>query len=84
MRKGLAVVDRVLSNRCELGPTKPVRLSGASLKRRERHHLKLIIAGTLAGLTPLVCERLVALGLVRRDGDSFSATVDGRELAKRL
>ncbi len=84
MRRGLAVVDRLLSNRCELGPTTPVRLNGASLKRRERHHLKLIIDGRFLGLTSAVCERLVALGLVRQDGDSYSATDDGRELAKRL
>ena len=61
-----------------------MRLSGATLKRPERHHLKLIIEGRLAGLTPEVCERLVSLGLVRRDGDSYIATDDGRELAKHM
>ena len=72
------------SEGASLSPTKRVRLSSASLKRSERHHLKLILEGRSVGLTPAVCERLVALGLVRRDGDSYVATEDGRELAKRM
>ena len=67
-----------------MSPTKRVRLSSASLKRAERHHLRLILEGRSVGLTVAVCERLVALGLVRRDGDSYIATDDGRELAKHM
>jgi hypothetical protein len=53
------------------------------LTRSERHHLNLIIDGRLAGLAPVVCERLVVLGLVRQEGDSYIATDDGRKFAKR-
>ena len=53
------------------------------LKRPERHHLKLIVEGRSVGLTKAVCERLVELGLVRRDGDLYVATEDGLAVAGR-
>ena len=54
------------------------------LKRREIHHLKLIIEGRLTGLTVTVCERLIELGLVRRDGNLYIATEVGRDVASKV
>jgi hypothetical protein len=51
------------------------------LKRSERHHLKSIVEGRLAGLSAPVCESLIDLGLARRDGDALTATEDGQYVA---
>jgi hypothetical protein len=47
----------------------------------ERWHLKVIFEARLGPLNATVCERLIDLGLVRRDGDTFAATEGGRYVA---
>jgi hypothetical protein len=77
---------RRLSKGAGLETTKWARLSAlrAGLKRPERHHLQMIVRNQCVGLTAAVCERLISVGLVRRQGDSYLLTDDGREVARRL
>ena len=52
-----------------------------SLTPTQRHHLKVIVESKAEVLSVTLCRTLVELGLVRPDGDSFSATEDGRYVA---
>ena len=65
----------------DTGSTERRRSLYLLLTRSHRHHLKLIIEGRLTGLSAPVCERLVDLGLVRRDGKALVATEDGQYVA---
>ena len=47
----------------------------------QRHHLKVIVESKPEVLSVTCCRSLLGLGLVRPDGDSFSATEDGRYIA---
>ena len=47
----------------------------------QRHHLKVIVEDKAEVLSVTLCRTLVELGLVRPDGDSFSATEDGHYVA---
>jgi len=47
----------------------------------QRHHLKVIVESKAEVLSVTLCRTLADLGLVRSDGDSFSATEDGRYVA---
>ena len=47
----------------------------------QRHHLKVIVESKAEVLSVTLCRTLVDLGLVLPDGDSFSATEDGRYVA---
>jgi len=47
----------------------------------QRRYLKTIVESKPEVLSGTLCDTLVDLGLVRPDGDSFSATEDGRYVA---
>ena len=47
----------------------------------QRHYLKVIVESSPEVLGRDLCETLVDLGLVRRDGESFIATEAGRYVA---
>ena len=47
----------------------------------QRHHLIVIVESRPEVLSVTLCRTLVELGLVRPDGDSFSATEDGHYVA---
>ena len=51
------------------------------LTLEQRHHLKVIVETNAEVLSVTLCRTLVELGLVRPDGDSFSATEDGHYVA---
>ena len=47
----------------------------------QRHHLKVIVESRPEVLSVTLCGFLVDLGLARVDGESFTATDDGRYVA---
>ena len=47
----------------------------------QRHHLKVIVESKAEVLSVTLCRTLVDLGLVRPDGETFSATEDGHYVA---
>ena len=47
----------------------------------QRHHLKVIVEDKAEVLSVTLCRTLVDLGLVRPDGETFSATEDGHYVA---
>jgi len=47
----------------------------------QRHHLKVIVESRPEVLSVTLCGFLVDLGLARVDGESFTATEDGRYVA---
>ncbi len=52
-----------------------------SLSPVQRHHLKVIVESKAEVLSVTLCRTLVELGLVRPDGESFTATEDGHYVA---
>ena len=50
----------------------------------QRHNLKAVVEAKPQQLSTPVCESLIDLGLVRRDGDALIATEDGRYVASLL
>ena len=47
----------------------------------QRHHLQVIVKAESEQLSAPICEDLIELGLVRRNGNALTATEDGRFVA---